>query len=168
MNNNFEIERKYIIKKPDISYLKEISDRILNITQIYIGMSADGFNGRIRKATEKGKTRFIFTEKRNISGIKRIEKEYEIDEEKYNSLFESRLKERNIIEKVRYCINKNGFVYEIDIYPFWQNQAIMEVELESENIIVPELDFIEIIKDVTFDKTYSNFALSKSIPQEIK
>ncbi len=166
MSNNFEIERKYIIKKPNTVFLESVSNRILNITQTYLGLSEDGFNGRIRKIIEDEKVAYIFTEKRKISEIKRIENEYEIDENHYNSLFENRLKDRNIIEKTRYCVSKNGFVYEIDIYPFWKSQAVMEVELENEEIVPPPLEGVEIIKDVTLDKNYSNFALSKAIPEE--
>ena len=121
----------------------------------------------IRKITENGENKFIATEKKAVSLIKRIENEYEIDENRYEFLLKNRLKERNIIEKTRYCVNENGFTYEIDIYPFWKNQAVMEIELEDEKIIPPSLDFISIVKDVTFDKNYSNFALSKSIPDEI-
>ena len=42
----------------------------------------------------------------------------------------------------------------------------MEIELESEEIIPPLPDFIDIIKDVTFEKGYSNYAFSKEIPIE--
>lgn len=167
LSNNFEIERKYIIKMPDLDLLKNKSDRVLSITQTYLGQNSEGFNCRVRKIIENGKTEYIFTEKRAVSSIKRIENEYKIDENRYNSLIENRLKERNIIEKTRYCVNKNGFTYEIDIYPFWKNQAVMEIELENEQIIPKSLDFIEVLKDVTFDKRFSNFALSKTIPDEI-
>lgn len=167
LSNNFEIERKYIIKMPDLDFLKNKSDRVLKITQTYLGQNSKGFNCRVRKIIENGKTEYIFTEKRAVDSIKRIENEYKIDENRYNFLIKNRLKERNIIEKTRYCVNKNDFTYEIDIYPFWKNQAVMEIELANEQIIPKSLDFIEVLKDVTFDKRFSNFALSKTIPDEI-
>lgn len=167
MNDNFEIERKYIIKMPDFEALRKKSDRIIEITQAYIGQDENGFNCRLRKTVENGKTCFIFTAKKKISDIKRIENEYYIEEAEYNELLKKRLSQRNIIHKTRYCVNENGFTYEIDIYPFWQNQAVMEVELVDEKIIPPRLDFIDIIKEVTFEKGYSNFALSKAIPDEV-
>lgn len=167
MSSNFEIERKYIIKMPDLEFLENNSERVLKITQTYLGQNSDGFNCRVRRIVENGKIEYIFTEKKAVNEIKRIENEYRIDENRYNSLIKSRLKDRNVIEKTRYCINKNGFIYEIDIYPFWQKQAVMEIELENEQIIPEKLDFIEILKDVTFDKRFSNFAISKAIPKEI-
>ena len=167
MQQGFEIERKYIIKKPDISLLEKTSDKIIDITQSYIGKNSDGFNCRIRKAIENGRTMFYYTEKKNINKIKRIENECLIDEETYNMLFEKRIKNRNVIEKTRYVICKNGLNYEIDIYPFWRNQATMEIELEDETKNPQILEQIEILADVTFEKGYSNFELSIKIPDEM-
>ena len=167
MKQGFEIERKYIIRMPDICFLEKASDKIINISQSYIGKNSDGFNCRIRKSIENGKQKFYYTEKKNINNIKRVENECFIDEQTYNTLFEKRLENRNVIEKIRYVISKNGFDYEIDVYPFWKNQAVMEIELEDENITPKNLDEIEILADVTFDGNYSNFALSIKIPEEI-
>ena len=164
MKDSFEIERKLLIKMPDTSLLLQRAERVLKITQIYIGKNEEGFNCRIRKVETKEKISYIYTEKKNVNSIKRIENEFEISQEDYEKL---KLKQiNNTIEKIRYCIAENVFVYEIDIYPFWQNQAIMEIELESEEIIPPLPDFIDIIKDVTFEKGYSNYAFSKEIPIE--
>ena len=167
MKQGFEIERKFIIKKPDISLLEKMSDKIINITQAYIGQNSDGFNCRVRKSKQNGQTQFFYTEKKNVNKITRIENECLIDETTFNMLFEKRLENRNVIEKTRYVVNKNGFCYEIDIFPFWQNQAFMEVELEDESVNIPPLENIEILEDVTFKKGYSNFALSNKIPDEI-
>ncbi len=167
MKQGFEIERKYIIKMPDISFLEKRADKIINITQSYIGKNSDGFNCRIRKAIENDKAKFYYTEKKNINKIKRIENECLIDEATYNILYEKRLEKRNVIEKTRYVICKNGLNYEIDIYPFWKNQATLEIELEDEATKPPILEQIEILADVTFEKGYSNFELSIKIPDEM-
>lgn len=166
MNNNFEIERKYIIKMPDLSLLKSKADRIINITQTYIGKNESGFNGRIRKVIENGKEKYIYTEKKRISDIKRIENEWEISLEEYKKYFNNKLKDRNVIEKTRYCINSNNFVYEIDIFSFWSKIAVLEIELENENIVPPLPEYISIISEVTNKNGLSNFALSKNIPNE--
>lgn len=167
MNNNYEIERKYLIKKPDISFISKKADRILEITQTYLGQNEKGFNCRVRKIIENGEEKYIFTEKKGVSAIVRIENEYEIDLKTYDELIKNKQLNRNVIEKTRYCINRNGLVYEIDVYPFWEKQAVMEVELENENDVPPPLKFIEIIKDVTEEKGYSNFAMSLKIPNEL-
>lgn len=168
MIENFEIERKYIIKNPDLNKIRKLSNRQINITQTYIGLDDKGFNCRIRKVVENGKTRFILTEKKKISNIKRIENEREISNEEYNKLFEKRLKNHNIIEKTRYCINENGFIYEIDIFSFWQKIAFLEVELENEKVVPPIPDYLSVITEVTEKKRFSNYSLSKTIPDENK
>ena len=73
----------------------------------------------------------------------------------------TRKKERNIIEKTRYCVNKNGFTYEIDIYPFWKTTAIMEVELKNEKQKFDIPDFIKVIGEVTNNMDYTNQSLAK-------
>jgi len=54
---------------------------------------------------------------------------------------------------------KNQY-FEIDIYPFWNDKAIVEIELrnEDQNILFPK-DF-KIIKEITDDITYSNYRLA--------
>lgn len=55
-------------------------------------------------------------------------------------------------------------LFEIDIYPFWNDRAVMELELsdEEQSIVFPEN--IEIIKEVTDDKRYTNASIARSIP----
>jgi CYTH domain-containing protein len=50
--------------------------------------------------------------------------------------------------------------FEIDVYPFWNDRAIMEIELSNadDNIVFPE--YIDIIKEVTSDPSYKNAALA--------
>ena len=67
------------------------------------------------------------------------------------------------IRKTRYCIMHNNKYYEIDIYPFAKNTAICEIELNDENEKFELPEFIKIIKEVTNDKAFSNYNLSKSI-----
>ena len=65
------------------------------------------------------------------------------------------------IRKTRYCLVFKNQYFEIDIYPFWQDKAIMEIELQNEN---QEIEFppqIEVLREVTGDSNYSNFNLSK-------
>lgn len=56
--------------------------------------------------------------------------------------------------------------YEIDIYPEWSKQAILEVELRDENETIYFPDFINIIKEVTDDDSYKNYNMAKSMPKE--
>ena len=61
----------------------------------------------------------------------------------------------------------NNKYFEIDVYPFANSTAICEIELadENETIIMPE--FIKVLREVTNDKTFSNYAFSKKIPEDL-
>ena len=65
------------------------------------------------------------------------------------------------IRKTRYCLIYKNQYFEIDIYPFWQDKAIMEIELSDENQEINLPKFIEIIKEVTNDEEYKNYNLAK-------
>ena len=64
------------------------------------------------------------------------------------------------IRKTRYCLTYESQYFEIDIYPFWNDKAIVEIELSDENTQIAFPPFLKVIKEVTDDKNYSNFALA--------
>ena len=70
------------------------------------------------------------------------------------------------INKTRYKIPYGNFTLEIDVYPEWKNQAIMEVELPSESSKLEFPDFVELIKEVTGSSIYTNSSLANSFPRE--
>ena len=53
--------------------------------------------------------------------------------------------------------------FEIDVYPFWNDKAIMEIELRSENQEFSIPKSINVIKEVTDDDEYKNSSLAKNI-----
>lgn len=160
--NGLEIERKFLIKYPNIEMLRCLP----NCKKIEISQTYTGGGIRIRKWVEDGKTTYIKTVKFRLTDLTRIEKEEEIEKEQYEELIKTAEKDFSTIVKMRYRYPYKGKLLEIDIFPFWQNQAILEVELESEEEEFSIPDFIEVIKEVTSDKRYRNFALSKQIPKE--
>ena len=71
------------------------------------------------------------------------------------------------IHKTRYCLSENNQYFEIDIYPEWDNQAIMEIELSSEEETIKTPEFIKIIKEVTDDESYKNYQMAKEMPKQL-
>lgn len=161
MKDGFEIERKFLIEFPDIKLLCAHGARVMELEQSYI----EG-GGRVRKVTENGRVSYIKTVKKHITDLKREEKEWEITKEEYEKELENKTFGTETIVKTRYAVALYGFVYEIDIFPFWSDRAFMEVELENENQQFPIPDFLKIIKDVTFDKRYRNSSLARKIVTE--
>lgn len=68
---------------------------------------------------------------------------------------------RRPIRKDRYCLTDGNQYFEIDVYPFWTDQAIVEIELSDpkEEIRFPEM--LKCIKEVTDDVNYKNSSLAK-------
>ena len=71
------------------------------------------------------------------------------------------------IHKTRYCLSEENQYFEIDIYPEWNNQAIMEVELSDEEQKPNLPSFIDVIKEVTEDERYKNYNMAASMPKEL-
>ena len=164
MNNNLEIEKKFLIKHPDTEYLKTISD-YTEIEQIYLKSEA-GISERIRKRGKDGEYLYYHTIKRPLTDMTRIEEERLITSDEYNELKKRSDEKYNIIYKTRYCVDYEGHTMEIDVFPFWHKQAFLEVELSSEDEEFGIPDFIKVIRDVTEDKNYTNHALAYIIPEE--
>lgn len=158
-----EIERKFLIKYPDIDYLNSLICSKSEIEQSY--MLGEEGKFRLRKRGENGTYIYIKTVKNKISETVREEIETRLCESDYNELLHSNII-TGTIKKDRYCLMYNGVYYEIDVFPFWTKQAYIEVELLSEDqkVILP--DFIDVIREVTYDPRYKNSSLCRHIPDE--
>lgn len=167
-NLPLEIEKKFLIKMPDLEWIeKNTNCQIARISQTYLGLKKNGFGDRVRKMTINGKTKYILTSKKSISDMTRIEHEREISEEEYKNYLKRKHKGRNLI-KTRYMVYLNNLKYEIDIYPFWKETAILEIELKSESEHFEIPDFIEVIGDVTGNRDYSNSSLVNKYNMDYK
>ena len=158
-DKNLEIERKFLIKYPDTAMLEGIKGaRKIDITQTYTEGGA-----RLRRWQEGDRVSYIKTVKTHITDLTRIELENEITKDEYEILLKE---ETSRLKKTRYRIPFEGHLLEIDIFPFWKNQAFLEIELQSEEETFSIPEYITVIKEVTEDKAYRNYALSKKIPKE--
>ncbi len=159
-----EIERKFLIAYPDMEYLAENAE-CSHIVQTYLD-SEKGISSRVRKRAYKDKTVYIYTEKQHITAVRRMEYEREIDEKEYRELLERADKTRNPVEKERYCLDYDGQMFEIDVYPFYTDRAIMELELEEETQEIRFPPMIRVIREVTEDKRYTNASFARKIPYD--
>lgn len=162
-NSGIEIERKFLIRKPEEAWLETEAEGS-DIVQTYLEKSDRGLRGRVRRRSGKSGTVYTHTEKRHISAMRREEYEREISEEEYKELLLHSDPKRRTIEKRRYVLMYKGQCFEIDIYPFWKDRAVMEIELENENQAADFPPEIEIIKEVTEDRRYTNSSMALNIP----
>ena len=161
-----EIERKFLIKMPSFDALRQHNTRVKCIIQTYL-TPIDNETARVRKIVENEKVCYVKTVKRRISDLSHFEDEWEISADEYSTELQKRDTSKKDIEKTRYCIDFASHVLEIDVYPFWTDRAILEIELsrEDEPFEIPE--YIAVIKEVTGDGRYKNTNLAKEIPMDI-
>lgn len=163
----YEIERKFLIYYPNIKELEDMSNCTkVDITQTYL-KSVDGVERRVRARGIDGDYLYYLTEKRKISSIRRVEVERKLTQDEYLALLMEADTSLHSIHKTRYCLSENNQYFEIDIYPEWNNQAIMEIELSSEDEPIKVPDFIEIVKEVTDDDSYKNYSMAKEMPKQL-
>lgn len=156
----FEIERKFLIEYPDISIMTSTPNcRRVEIIQTYLTSSDDEI--RVRQRGENGHYVYFKTTKRFISGLKRVEIEKQLSKDEYLMLLMNADTTKRQIRKDRYCLTYDNQYFEIDIYPFWNDKAIAEIELSDENAEIRFPDFIRVIKEVTDDTAFKNASLAK-------
>ncbi len=159
---NLEIERKFLIEMPDENFLSGVEGcRRVEITQVY---TTDHI--RLRRWAEAGRVTYVKTIKKHITDMTRIEIENEIEKAEYDTLLKTADPRLSPVSKTRYIIPFGGNLLEIDLFPFWKSQAYLEIELEGEDDKFTLPDYIKVIKEVTEDKRYRNYALAQKIPEE--
>lgn len=159
----YEIERKFLIEYPDVAKLEEMPNcKRIEIMQTYLN-APEGDEVRVRQRGADGHFVYIKTTKRNISDVKRLEIEKRISQDEYLRLLMDADITKHPIRKTRYCLTWNNQYFEIDVYPFSKEHAIVEIELTNENDEIVFPDFLRVICEVTNDPAYKNASLAKTL-----
>ena len=155
-----EIERKFLIGSPDPAWLASLPCcRSVEIVQTYL-KTDDGSEARVRRRGQDGSDLYTHTVKSRSAAMKRTEVERRLTADEYNALLASADPDRGTIRKTRYCLIYDAQYFEIDVYPFWTDRAIVEIELRAENIPVRFPPELRLIREVTGDPAYKNAALA--------
>lgn len=154
----YEIERKFLIEYPDLTWLNKTCKK-LEIIQTYL-KSKEGEEVRLRQRGSNGHYIYTQTIKKFISDIKRLELERRLSQSEYLNLIMDADPTKRSIRKTRYCLIYKNQYFEIDLYPFWNDKAIVEIELNDENQNFELPKQLRLIKEVTNDPKYKNSALA--------
>lgn len=156
----YEIERKFLIEYPDIEMLEKLPNcKKVEIVQTYLSAKKDE-EIRIRQRGSGKCFTYTRTVKKQVASGVRIEREKRISKDEYLRLLLDTDTNKRQIRKNRYCLMYKNQYFEIDVYPFWNDKAILEIELREENQNIEFPKMLKIIKEVTNDSKYSNFALA--------
>jgi CYTH domain-containing protein len=159
-----EIERKYLIKMPteqEIGKLGCISET--NIIQTYLRQYNNKTERRVRqRGTKESGFTFYYTEKTEVSLGTRIEKERRISQNEYVTYLTEADTSLHQISKTRRCFIFDKRYFELDIYPFNNDYAILEIEVNDINEEI-KLPPFTIVKEVTADERFKNHSLAKTL-----
>lgn len=164
-NNNLEIEKKYLIEYPNFSEVN--FDSKVEITQSYLTRQTPEVERRIRSWKVGDHTKYYYTQKRFLTGYTREEIETEVSKEEYDRLSLEVDTTLVTVEKFRYTLQYQGLTFEVDVYPFSKQYAILEVELQDEQQSFTIPNGLNVLKDVTGVKEYANIPLcvAQSFPK---
>lgn len=152
--NNIEHEIKYLIEYPSAELFERYTCFKTDIEQIYL--SSDIGTHRIRKRGANGEYQYFETFKQKLTADKCNEYEKRISAEEYAQLSLLADPSKNPIVKNRYCLLYNAQYFEIDVFPFWDDKALVELELSYDGQQVDLPPEIKVIKDVSKNKKYKN------------
>lgn len=158
-----EIERKYLIEKPSLEMLSKYTTfTLVDIVQTYLKSGGDN-ETRIRQRGQNGHFSYYYTKKRIISDTNRIEIERKISNDEYVRYLTEIDPSRSPVVKKRLCFVYMGQYFELDLFDFCDDMALMEIELTNEEDRVTLPPFIKVIKEVTGDTKYANHTIAKSM-----
>jgi CYTH domain-containing protein len=149
-----EIERKFLVDtrkwNPTVAGTR--------LVQAYLGIEPNP-TVRVRIAGDKA----FLTIKGRTKSISRPEFEYGIPVDEAQEMM--KLAVSNPVEKIRYKIIHEGFLWEVDVFS-GKNEGLViaELELESENQVFPQPDWL--LSEVSGDRRYYNSYLSEHPFQE--
>ncbi|MBQ8199100.1 MAG: CYTH domain-containing protein, partial [Lachnospiraceae bacterium] len=156
----FEIERKFLIEYPDVAWLESNPNcQRIEIIQTYL-KSDENEEIRVRQRGFEGHYIYFRTTKRAVSATKRVEIEKRLSQAEYLTLLMDADTSKRQIRKTRYCLTFEGQYFEIDLYPFWKDRAIAEIELSDEQQEIHFPKELKVIKEVTDDAAYKNASLA--------
>lgn len=155
-----EVERKFLIEYPDLKWLAaQPNCRSVDIIQTYL-KAPEGEELRVRQRGMDGAYIYYLTHKRRVSAVKRVEVERRLSKDEYLRLLMDADTTKRQIRKTRYCLTHQSQYFEIDVFPFWHDKAIVEIELRDESDPISFPPQLRIIKEVTDDPAYWNATLA--------
>ena len=156
----YEIERKFLIEYPSVEWLESLPNcERVEIVQTYLRSEPD-LEIRIRQRGTEGNYIYYLTEKRITSNRVRMELQRRLTEREYLTLLTQADPTFRQIEKTRYCLTYAGQYFEIDLFPCWDDQAMVEIELTQEDTEVHFPPELRVIREVTGNPDYRNAVIA--------
>ena len=169
IDDPIETEKKFLIAYPDIEWLENnpYSHRIdIEVTFL---TSAEGEERRLKKRGEGGHYKYYVTTRIPIDDTgKQIQTDNRISENEYARLLRSADPDKAPLKKTRYFLTYEEQYFEIDLYPFWNDRAILEIELSQDDQKISFPPELLVYREITGEKEYKSAALARQAKEKMK
>lgn len=156
----YEIERKYLVEYPDVAWLESVpACRRVEIEQHYL-VSDEGYEIRIRRSGTHHDCSYTLTEKRIQDGKKYLVRRQHLTKREYKNLLTQADRNKLPIKKTRYCLMYDQQYFEIDLYPQWDDKALVKIKPLSEEDEVRFPPQLKVIREVTTEDEYRNSVMA--------
>lgn len=152
-------KRKYLISMPDMENLaKRYAAVPIDMVQTYLCMTNPCIERRVRRQKHGGEYMYFYTEKHIRPDGTKWDTEKPITEKDYNRYLLEADPELQSVDKTKYRFVYDSCRFEIDVYPFSADKAVMFRYSENDEAAIPPE--IRVIREVTGDPDYKNKQLA--------
>lgn len=152
-------KRKYLISMPDMENLAERYAAVpIDMVQTYLCMTNPCIERRVRRQKHGGEYMYFYTEKHIRPDDTKWDTEKPITEKDYNRYLLEADPELQSVDKTKYRFVYDSCRFEIDVYPFSADKAVMFRYSENDEAAIPPE--IRVIREVTGDPDYKNKQLA--------
>ena len=156
-----EYQRKFLIRYPDLDWLNSNPfARRVEVSEHYTFRQGDQ-EMRLRRCGTDGHYTYYQTSRRTFSGLRRAEVEKRLEKKRYLRILESLDPSVEQLEKVRYYLIYDRQYFSVDLYPFLDDVALVNVELAEEDQEIRFPPELEVIREVTEDPSYASYTLAQ-------
>ena len=157
-----ETWHKYLIRMPDLAALTERYHAAgIDMMQTYLSQTSPNIVRRIRQQKNGNEYLYFYTEKHD-TGETRWETERPISSKEYIQYLMEGDVTMHAVHKVKYRFTYNDHRFEIDVYPFSADHAILRAALPGSDSTLDAPPEITVLRDVTTDPAYRNSQLARN------
>ena len=154
-------KRKYLIAMPDMKTLAERYAAVpADMVQTYLCMTNPCIERRVRRQKHGGEYMYFYTEKHIRPDGTKWDTEKPITEKDYNRYLLEADPELQSVDKTKYRFVYDSCRFEIDVYPFSADKAVMFRYSENDEAAIPPE--IRVIREVTGAPDFKNKQLANA------
>ena len=153
-------KRKFLVEMPDLATLQEDYGALaLDMMQTYLNEVSPGVERRIRQQENGEDYLYFYTEKHFMPDGTKWDTERPISEKAYIRLLMESDSAMHSVRKRKYRFIYEGCRFELDVYPFCKDKAVLFMYSSSADTPMPPE--ITVLREVTGDPAYKNRQLAR-------